>query len=360
MKLQDRFSALERTAAPDLWEEARTRKIVGTPTTARPRAKRWVALAVGLAIGLAGTSIAVVAFDRSPRNAISRVENTSNWNEGSIPEIAWSFRYPPTWHVQPLRFELIGLGNINGALISNADMTFHHPNRPGKKTWLWDLRSLPADGVALSIQSATFSNSTTLPVPSDLTSLLEHPTSTPAVTRYAGQAQTYRMTFDLGSSCPYSSQLTVIAWVGPQASQADKASLQALIASMTTAARSQGDEGTPTSSYRLPGWPTCVPYTAGCSGVFVTLDAYARVGGKRSVQYPTDLGLPACPPPSRNGAEGVGGSPPDPNSPSPECAVSPKDTAVEIWMPSGSAQRFARRFRCGIPAIQACTYPEIR
>ena len=106
-------------------------------------------IVVAFAITVATTGIVIRAF--RGRTDISQVSGTPrNWPIGSVPQLGLSFRYPPQWRLQPFD-ENLG-GGFVGVLISDTDLVFHHPPVHNGATSAWDMRGLPADGVAISIE----------------------------------------------------------------------------------------------------------------------------------------------------------------------------------------------------------------
>jgi hypothetical protein len=67
------------------------------------------------------------------------------------PRLGWSWRYPSNWHLQTFS-GMIGRGFLRGALITNLDHGFHHPNcGTGCSTSLWDMHGTPGDLVAIEL-----------------------------------------------------------------------------------------------------------------------------------------------------------------------------------------------------------------
>jgi hypothetical protein len=72
---------------------------------------------------------------------------TSSWETKRLPELGIQFSYPTSWHLQ--RFdEMTGHARITGALVSNVDHGFEHP----EGTSAYDMRGLDDGVVVLSFQ----------------------------------------------------------------------------------------------------------------------------------------------------------------------------------------------------------------
>jgi Tol biopolymer transport system component len=147
--LRVRLRILDDAPVPEQWDEIR-RRPAGPEVQARSgTARRATAALVGLVVALAGT---VFAVDRlMPGPEASTLDMTA-WAPARVEALELAFRYPPAWHVQPFD-ELVGHAGFAGAVVSNVDHTFRHPDLgPTEFTSAWVLRDLPDHAVVLSIE----------------------------------------------------------------------------------------------------------------------------------------------------------------------------------------------------------------
>ncbi len=153
-ELRKRFQGLgedlDRVDVPDLWDEAQRREPrSSTEVAGYPRTRKVVVIATAFALTIATTGIVIRAFHG--RTNIRPVSGSpTDWPTGSIPQLGLSFRYPPEWRLQPFNENLAG--GFVGVLISDTDLVFHHPPVHNGATSGWDMRGLPDDGVAISIE----------------------------------------------------------------------------------------------------------------------------------------------------------------------------------------------------------------
>jgi hypothetical protein len=149
-ELRERLRILDEASAPDQWSEIQVRS-PGHPTPVESRPwRRVAAAAVAVVVAAAGTVFAVGALtpERGPEPGM----DPTNWPVHEVHQLGLTFRYPSTWRVQPFE-EMVGHAGFTGAVVSNLDHTFRHPDLgPNEATSAWDLRGLPDDAVVLSIE----------------------------------------------------------------------------------------------------------------------------------------------------------------------------------------------------------------
>ena len=153
-ELRERFQGLgedlDRVEIPDLWDEAQRREPRSSGRPEYTRTRKALVIATAFALTIATTGIVIFAFHRQV--GVEPVSGSSkNWPMGSVPQLGLSFRYPPRWHLQPFN-ENVGTVGFVGTLISNTSLVFHHPPVHNGATTDWDMRGLPEDGVAISIE----------------------------------------------------------------------------------------------------------------------------------------------------------------------------------------------------------------
>ncbi|MPZ69347.1 MAG: hypothetical protein GEU71_07440 [Actinobacteria bacterium] len=76
---------------------------------------------------------------------------SSEWTTKRLPELGIQFSYPASWHLQD-HGHSVGLATMYGALISNVDHGFEHPDLRDADTSVFDMRGLPDGLVALSFE----------------------------------------------------------------------------------------------------------------------------------------------------------------------------------------------------------------
>jgi hypothetical protein len=162
-----------------------------------------------------------------PETAISEGES---WNTHRDP-FGWSMAYPPGWRLQTFHEETIA--TFRGALVSNVDLEFHHPDlEEGHYTTQWDMRGLPPDAVVVQVQylvriaTTTTAPDSTFPLSLDRA---ERVRDEPAYG--APQPHLYLPLIVEGRPDYF-----VVAWFGPKASERDRATAEQIVASITFAA----------------------------------------------------------------------------------------------------------------------------
>lgn len=150
--IRERFGTFDRLDVPDLWDDAQRREPSARkgPGT-HERARKAVVIVATLAVTIAATTLLIGAFNRKATQPV--VEPPNGWSDGTIPALGLAFRYPSTWRVQPFDDQMHV--TFEGALISNTDREFHHPDLIDGATTAWDLSDLPDDGVVVSIERIT-------------------------------------------------------------------------------------------------------------------------------------------------------------------------------------------------------------
>ena len=149
--IRERFGAFDRLDMPDLWHDAQHREPRPAKGTDHERARKAIVIVTALVLTVATTGVMIRAFSHGD-GAEPVTGSPAVWPTGTVKDLKLSFRYPPQWRLQPFAEE-IGTIYFQGVLISNTDLTFHHPKpSDGGETSAWDLSDLPADGVVISIE----------------------------------------------------------------------------------------------------------------------------------------------------------------------------------------------------------------
>jgi hypothetical protein len=79
----------------------------------------------------------------------SSLEPSHESTKYTDPRFGWSWTYPSNWHLQTFS-GLIGRGFLEGALVTNLDHDFHHPDcGSGCFDSGWDMRNTPKDLVVV-------------------------------------------------------------------------------------------------------------------------------------------------------------------------------------------------------------------
>jgi hypothetical protein len=150
--LQERLRALDHVQAPEQWAEIEGRRPGMPVSLSRGIGGRFAAAAVALVVAAAGTFLAIDRLSPDPGGSIGVVD-TSAWERLALPSLGLSLRYPPEWYVQPVA-EPVGHITVQGAVISNVDHTFRHPDLgPNHVTSEWDLTRLPDTAVVISVET---------------------------------------------------------------------------------------------------------------------------------------------------------------------------------------------------------------
>lgn len=140
---------IDQTPAPDLWRDIQGRR-PGPPPPEPAHRGRLAAGLVAAVVSIAAIGFLVYAFSSSSEN--TAVTNQDQRVDGEIPALSATYRYPPTWHIQPFE-EQVGHAGFTGAVVSNVEGELHHPDLgPNEATTAWDLSDLPPDGVVISIE----------------------------------------------------------------------------------------------------------------------------------------------------------------------------------------------------------------
>lgn len=76
---------------------------------------------------------------------------SGSWQTKRLPELGIQFSYPSSWHLQDINHNL-RTTTLIGALVSNIDHGFEHPNLGDGETSAFDMSGLPANLVVLSFE----------------------------------------------------------------------------------------------------------------------------------------------------------------------------------------------------------------
>ncbi|MFN2587831.1 MAG: hypothetical protein ABR613_06925 [Actinomycetota bacterium] len=90
---------------------------------------------------------------RSQRPPPPRPNPADGWITFTHPDLPWSWRHPPGWHVQTFDAP-VGLATHEGAVLSNVRHRFAHPDLRRAETGAWDFRQVPAHAVALELSQS--------------------------------------------------------------------------------------------------------------------------------------------------------------------------------------------------------------
>ncbi|MBI4258957.1 MAG: hypothetical protein HY658_00165 [Actinobacteria bacterium] len=106
------------------------------------RAARWTAGAAAVAVFAGALTWAGISL-RPDRGSVTAAYGG--------PELGWSLRYPPDWHVQPFGDEGCEIGGVRGgAFVSNVRHEFRQPDGgTGNCLSRWDLGGLPEDAAVV-------------------------------------------------------------------------------------------------------------------------------------------------------------------------------------------------------------------
>jgi Tol biopolymer transport system component len=159
-----------------------------------------------------------------PETAISKGES---WSTHRDP-FGWSMAYPRGWRLQTFHEET--LATFRGALVSNVDFEFHHPDLgEGHYTTEWDMRGLPPHAVVVQVQYLVRMATTTTAPDSTFPLSLDRAERVQDKPPYgAPQPRLYLPLVVRGDS-----GYAVFAWFGPEASVRDRATAEQIVASIT-------------------------------------------------------------------------------------------------------------------------------
>jgi hypothetical protein len=148
-EVRDRLRRLDDVPTPELWGAIEGRR-PGAPIRLGPSTGGRVGAAiVAIAVAAAATLFAV---DRlTPQRSAVVSLDTSTWSLHEVRPLRLEFRYPPGWHLQTFN-ELIGTAGFAGALASNEQHTFEHPELGAEVTTAWSMQDVPDDAVVISIE----------------------------------------------------------------------------------------------------------------------------------------------------------------------------------------------------------------
>jgi Tol biopolymer transport system component len=143
-------------------------------------------------------------------------------------EFGWSMAYPGGWRVQ--KFHEQTLATFRGALASNVDFEFNHPDLgEGSYTSQWDMRGLPPHAVVVQFQYLVrhfvTSDEPDTPFPFSL-DRAERVRQDPA---YGAPQPRLYLPVIVGGDPGYA----VFAWFGPEASPRDRAIAERIVNSIT-------------------------------------------------------------------------------------------------------------------------------
>lgn len=113
------------------------------PALSTPQVRRAVAVLLILVLGV------TLWLWRDGDRTISP---STQMSTHQLPELGIEFDYPSNWHLQGFDDHL-GLAYVTGALVSNVEHEFEHPDLgEGNGTSAWDMRGLPDDLIVLSFE----------------------------------------------------------------------------------------------------------------------------------------------------------------------------------------------------------------
>lgn len=112
-----------------------------------PQLRRSALLLLALATAAA---VAVTFWLR--RDPSPTIPPTTYTSTHQLPALGIEFDYPSYWHLQEFG-DNVGLASMTGALVSNIEHEFHHPDLgPHEGTSAWDMRELPDDLIVVSFE----------------------------------------------------------------------------------------------------------------------------------------------------------------------------------------------------------------
>ena len=162
----------------------------------------------------------------APETAISEGQS---WKTHGDP-FGWSMAYPPGWRLQTFHEET--LATFRGALVSNVDFEFRHPDLgEGTYTTEWDMRGLPPDAVVVQLQYLVRNATTTTAPDSDLPLSLNRAERVQDEPAYGAPQPRLYLPLVIEGRDGYS----VFAWFGPKASQRDRLITERIVASIVFA-----------------------------------------------------------------------------------------------------------------------------
>jgi hypothetical protein len=119
----------------------------------RIRGRRIGATAVAIALFVSG--LGWLSFQSRPHRLLASLD-VDTWVVAGGPERGWHLRHPVGWNVQHVGDERCrSLGVSGGILVTNLDVTLHHPD--GRTTGCWErwvLADFPDFGVGIQVQPA--------------------------------------------------------------------------------------------------------------------------------------------------------------------------------------------------------------
>jgi hypothetical protein len=97
---------------------------------------------------VAGVTVALALA--LPRNGT--IPAVTDLSTHRLPALGIEFDYPANWHLQEFGEE-IGMTSLTGALVSNVDHDFEHPDLgPSEGTSAWEMRGLPEGLILISFE----------------------------------------------------------------------------------------------------------------------------------------------------------------------------------------------------------------
>jgi len=215
--------ALEVEGSPDAWSSTRSR--------VRRARRRRRALGISTIILVATTSFLAIPKLIADRSSRFSDEPAPGWSGYTDPDYGWTLSFPSDWHsqrVQESQFEY----HAEGILISNVDHTFRTPDLGGQSfTSAWDMRGLPSSLVVVevahirTIPGPCPGADTPLPLSLKDAKSYDFP---PGQSYGAPQPE-----LSLSVTAKRDNHYAVLAWIGADASSADRAILDNIVASIS-------------------------------------------------------------------------------------------------------------------------------
>jgi hypothetical protein len=229
--LKQRLEPLDGMEMPERWNDIRQRAPRAGLDPEPPHRQRTavIALTVALSVATIGWVVSAVRGDSG------RVITTPHrWSTAIVPDAGIKFEHPSEWFVSRVD-DGSSEGGVVGLAVSNTPFELSHPDRGGRRAMhIWDMRGFPADAVLVWVGAKDgaprplggprgANADAGLPLPIEAFQPLR-------TYRYGGEASGLRATPNVETPddrWPY-----IEVWFGPAAGEADRDSVDRVLASM--------------------------------------------------------------------------------------------------------------------------------